>query len=96
MPTVVRTMKLSQSSSIAGSRNSTTATEHSAPRAIRLHIEEMISTLEYRPTPNVEAKKLTPLTRMDCADAATASPTATFFSLPAILPCLYRVVIRMA
>ena len=70
MPTVVRTIKPSQSSSIDGSRNRTTATEQSAPRAIRLHIEEIISMLEYKPTPKVEAKKLTPLTRMDCAEAA--------------------------
>ena len=81
-------MKPSQSRSIAGSRNNTTATEHSAPRAIRLHIEEIISMLEYKPTPKVEAKKLTPLTRMDCAEAATASPTAYFLLFPTLLPCL--------
>ncbi len=63
-----------QSSSIrnAGRTNSTTATEHSAPRAIRLHIDEIMSMLEYRPTPKVAAKKPRPLTSIDCAEEATA------------------------
>ena len=45
------TMTLSRSSSIAGRRSSTTATLSSAPLAIRRHMEEIMSTLEYRPTP---------------------------------------------
>ena len=48
---VVCTITLSRSSSTAGRSSRTTATLSSAPRAIRRHMEEMISTFAYRPTP---------------------------------------------
>ena len=46
-------------------------------------MEEIISTLEYSPTPNVAAKKPMPLTRIDCAEDATALLTASRLSDPA-------------
>ena len=43
-----------------------------APLAIRLHKDPMISTSEYKPTPNVAAKKPTALTMMEGMDVESA------------------------
>lgn len=45
-----------------------------APRAIRLHMEPIISISEYRPTPKVAAKKPRALTVMEGMDAGQGRP----------------------
>ena len=54
----------------------------SAPRAIRVHRELIISILEYKPTPKVAAKKDSALTIMDFMLLWQASATAVIFSTP--------------
>ena len=50
-------MSLSKSINREGRIKSTQAMEMSAPRDIKIHSEEMMSTFEYMPTPKVAAKK---------------------------------------
>ena len=68
----------------------------SAPRAIRVHRELIISMLEYRPTPKVAAKKDKALTRIDFTLLWQAMATASFFYIPSNRSLRYLVVISMA
>ena len=68
----------------------------SAPRAIRVQSELIMSILEYRPTPKVAAKKDNALTTMDFTLIWQAIVTASFYSTPARRSFLYLVVIRIA
>lgn len=67
-----------------------------APLAIRVQSELIISMLEYIPTPNVAAKNVRALTRMDFALVWQATATASLFSAPALLSLRYLVVISIA
>ena len=68
-PLLVFTITLSNTINIDGRINTTTTILITAPLAIRIHRELIISIFEYKPTPTVAAKKLNALTMMDCADA---------------------------
>lgn len=56
-----------------------------APLAISEQREAIMSTFEYRPTPNVAAKKLNALTITDCIDAPKADVMPPAFLLHCIL-----------
>ena len=81
---------------IDGRISTTTAILMTAPLAIRIHKELIISILEYNPTPKVAAKKDNALTTIDLTLLWHASATAFFFSIPAKRFLLYFVVIRIA
>ena len=67
---------------IDGNTKMTTMLLMSAPLAINIHNELIISIFEYNPTPIVAAKKLSALTMIDCADARCAVVIASYFSAP--------------
>lgn len=79
-----------------GSMKITTNILMIAPLAISEQREAIMSTFEYRPTPNVAAKKLNALTITDCIDAPKADVIASCFSTPLYLALRYFVVIRIA
>ena len=87
---------LSSSINIAGNTKITHNILTMAPRAIRLHIELIISISEYTATPKVAAKKPNALTIIDGIDVSNAVVTEFFLSFPSERSRLYLVVINMA
>ena len=81
---------------IAGSTRSTTHILISAPLAIRLQSDAIMSMLDISPTPNVAEKKLRALTITDFMLVDKAILVASFLSCPAVLSLIYLVVIRIA
>ena len=96
MPIVVLIITLSNSISIEGSMQITVIILIIAPLDMSVQSCEIISTLEYTPTPNVEAKKPSALTMIDFIEVLSAIVTASCLSLPALRSVLYLVVIRIA
>lgn len=82
MPRVAARISPSQSMSIAGRMNITQSILTTAPLAISMHMELMMSILEYTATPNVAAKSPIPLTIMDGMELESAVATAVFLSRP--------------
>ena len=67
---------------IAGNTRSTTTVLITAPRASSVQIAPIISTFEYRATPNVAAKKLHPLTIIDFIENLCAMEIDSFLVFP--------------
>ena len=89
-------MSLSKHINSEGKMRMTQAMEMSAPRDIKIHRDEMMSTLEYKPTPKVAAKKPRAETMTDGIAKARALVMAVFLSAPPKRSDLYRDVMRMA
>ena len=95
-PKLVAQISLSNAMNMDGRTKITTSILISAPLAIKLHKELIISMFEYRPTPKVAAKNPKALTKTDWMDLDKASVTASLFSIPLYLFFLYLFVIRIA
>lgn len=81
MSQVVLHITLSNSVINAGKIQITEIVLITAPRASNVQIELIISILEYRDTPIVTAKKLSPLIIMDLIEVLWAIATASFFDI---------------
>ena len=79
---VVTPISLSQSINNAGSMNITHNILITAPLAISIHIELIISISEYRATPNVAAKSPIALTITDGMEVESAVITDSRLSFP--------------
>lgn len=81
MSHVVLHITLSNSVINAGKMQITEIVLITAPRASNVQIELIISILEYRDTPIVTAKKLSPLIIIDLIEVLWAIATASFFDI---------------
>ena len=95
-PLVVLQIILSKIRRSVGITNITTTILISAPLPIKLHIEEIISSLEYIPTPNVAANKQSPLTIIEDTELSREYFILSFGSFPSLRFSRYFVVIRIA
>lgn len=89
-------ISLSNIMNIAGNTNTTTRKLIIAPLANNTQSELIISMLEYIPTPNVAAKKLSALTNTYWIEPLSADVIASFLPAPLYLAFLYLLVISIA